>query len=127
MKFSGTKAQVPHLCHSNPRQHCRLGAECMKDCVEEKDLGVLVNIQLNMSQQSAWVAKKANDILACLRNSITSSSREVTIPLYLRLHLKFCIQFWALHHKKDTEGMERAETVATKLVRVWNMSPVGSG
>ncbi|KFV18493.1 hypothetical protein N340_04324, partial [Tauraco erythrolophus] len=120
MKFNKAKCKGLHMGRGNTKHTYRLGTEWIESSPEEKDLGVLVDKKLNMSQQCVLAAQKANRILGGIQRSVASRSREVILPLYsalMRPHLEYCIQLWSPQHKKDMELLEQVQRKATKMIR----------
>ena len=120
VKFSKAKCKVLQHVQGNPRDEYRLSEEWIESSPEEKDLRVLIDGELNMSQQCTLAAQKANCTLGCIKRSMISRLGEVILPLYstlVRPHLEYCLQFWSPQYKKDLELLEPVQRRATKMIR----------
>ncbi|PKU47500.1 hypothetical protein llap_2142 [Limosa lapponica baueri] len=129
MRFNKGKCWVLHLGHNNPMQRYRLGEEWVERCSVEKDPGVMLN-KSQQCGQPRWPRRptascvrksvRANGILGCIGKSVTSRSREVTLPLcyaLVRPQLEYCIQLWAPQFQRDRELLERVQHRATKMIK----------
>jgi len=79
-----------------------------------------VDEKVDISQQCAPAARKANHILGCTKRRVSTRTREMIPPLYsalVRPHLEYCIQFWGPHHKKDLDLLEWLQRRAMKMIR----------
>ena len=81
MRFNKSKSTALHVERNSCTHQYRLGADLLERSSAEKDLGVLVDNRMAMSQQRALVAKKANGTLGCIKKSTASRAREVILPL----------------------------------------------
>jgi len=97
------------------KQKYRLGEGWVESTPE-----MSVDEKLNMIQQCALAARKANGTLGCIKRSTASRSREVILPLYsalVRPHLESCIQLWSPQHRKDMKLLELVQRRARKIIR----------
>ncbi|PKU46231.1 rna-directed dna polymerase from mobile element hypothetical protein [Limosa lapponica baueri] len=80
MKFNKAKFKVLYLGWGNPQYQYKLGNEYIDNSPAEKVLAILVDQILDMIWQSVLVVQKTSLVLACIKRSMASSSRE---PLLL--------------------------------------------
>ena len=120
MRFNTAKCRVLHLGQRNPRHPYRLEGAVLESTPTQKNLGVLIDEKLNMSQQCVLAAQKANGILGSIKRGVASRDREVIVPLcsaLVRPHLEYCVQVWSSQYRKDRELLERVQRRATKMIR----------
>jgi len=109
MRFNKSEYRVLHPRRKNCMHQYTLGADLLERSSTEKNLGVLVDNRLALSQQCALTARKANGILGCIKKSVASRSRKVTLPFYcvlVRSHPEYWVQFWALQFNKHRVLLE---------------------
>jgi len=72
MTLNKDKCQILYLGCCNPGCTYGLGDKRLEFSPEERDLGVLVEGKLNMSQQPTLAVKRVSCILGCIKYSIVN-------------------------------------------------------
>ena len=88
---------------------------------------------MNISQQCALAAQKANFILGCIKKGVFCREREGIVPLYsvlVRPHLEHCVQAWGdqrratkmirgLEHLSYEETLRELDLFSLEKRRLW--------
>ena len=115
----------PQKCHqliiSNNYQFTpRTIEDTVLSCVKcEKDLGIMVDDNLNFDRHIEVICNKARKVMGIIRRTFTHLTPEVFRPLYIALvrsHLEYGQAVWSPHSMKNIKKLESVQRSATKLV-----------
>ena len=95
MRFDKSKHKILYLGRGNPHYQYKLRDEQIECSPAEKDLGVLVDGKLDMSQQCALATQPDTRILGCIQSSAARKASEGILPLWsvlVRPHREYGVQ-----------------------------------
>ena len=121
MLFNLNKCKVVHFGKQDVKASYSIGGVVLDAVDCEKDLGVMVQSDLKVSQQCVKVVKTANKVLGMISRSFQYRTRPVILRLYkalVRPHLEYCVQAWRPHLQKDINLLENVQKRVAKMLGV---------
>src|SRR6267154_3549822 len=118
MLFNVDKCKVMHFGANNSKETYSINNTVLKEVEDEKDLGVIVQNNLKVSEQCLKVVKTANRALGMISRTFQNKSKEIIIPLYksiVRPHLECCVQVWRPYLIKDIRLIKNVQHSATRM------------
>ena len=119
MEFNVDKCKVMHIGRANPKHSYNMGGTELTVTTEEKDLGVLVDDELDFDKHIRAIVNKANRVLGMIKRGFTCLDKEIFLNLYpvlVRPLLEYCVQVWSPYKQMHIDLIEGVQIRATKLV-----------
>jgi hypothetical protein len=121
MLFNLSKCKVMHFGKHNGKASYSMGGIVLDTVDCEKDLGVIVQSDMKVTQQCIKVVKIANKILGMISRTFQYKTKPVVLRLYkslVRPHLEYCVQAWRPHLQKDINLIENVQKRVAKMLGV---------
>ena len=86
---------------------------------EERDLGVIIQRNLQVDKQCAKAARTDNSVLGMIRRSFINKGVYIILFLYkflVRLRMEYCVQAWSPFLRKDIELLEKVQRRAIRMI-----------
>ena len=122
--FNGDKCNMLHLGKNNPKYNYTIKdgdtVKTLNETNSEKDLGVIVDTELQFGDHIASVVKKSRKISGMLMKNICHKSKDIMVPLFkalVRPHLEYANAVWAPYKRKDIDKLEKVQRQFTKRIK----------
>ena len=96
-----------------------MGDSNLTETTEEKDLGVLIDCELNFEKHIKEIVNKANRMVGMIKIGFSYLDKDMFMNLYpvlVRPLLEYCVQVWSPNKQKHIDLLEGVQRRATKAV-----------
>ena len=90
MLFNQDKCKCLHIGRSNGKSDYKIQNAVLNTTAKEKDIGVIIQADMKVSEQCGIAARKGNRLLGMISRNITYREKKLMVPLYkaiVRPHL----------------------------------------
>ena len=119
LRFNIAKCKVMSIGRSLSTSYHLGESDDLSFITEEKDLGVWISQDLDVSMQCTKAANKATQAIGLVKLTfkyINKTSFLILNKIYIRPHLEYCTQVWCPYKIKDIDILEKVQCRATRLV-----------
>ena len=119
LKFNQSKCKHLHLGPETNYSYM-MEENSIDITTEEKDLGIIVDDNLNFQNHINKQVKKANQKLGLINRSFKYMDKAMFLQLFkslVRPHLEYGSSVWSVANKKEAILLENVQRRATKLIR----------